>query len=81
MLFLTKENDFAGEEQARDVAQFATSAARGLACAALLSPAAPLALWLAEREGRLAAPPPSADAAAAPEGRPRRKRAPTPKAA
>ena len=57
-------------------AYFATSAARGLACAALLSPAAPLALWLAEREGRL-----KADAAAAPEGRPRRKRAPTPKVA
>lgn len=62
--------------EAPGAAPFATSAARGLACAALLSPAAPLALWLAEREGRL-----MADAAAAPEGRPRRKRAPTPKVA
>ena len=66
--------------EARDVAQFATSAARGLAGTVLLSPAAPLALWLAEREGRLAACAP-ADATAAPEGRPRRKRAPTPKVA
>ena len=70
--------------EAPGLAHFATSAARGIAAAALLSPATPLALWLAEREGRLAsaaAARAAADAAAAPEGRPRRKRAPTPKVA
>ena len=58
--------------EAPPAADAAAAVARGVAWAALLSPAAPLALWLAEREHR-------ALAEAVPDGRPRlRKRAPTP---
>jgi hypothetical protein len=58
------------------VARGAKSALYAIAAAALLSPAAPLALALAEREGRLAA----GGEAGVPEGRLRRKRTPAPKA-
>lgn len=58
------------------VARAAKSALAAIVSAALLSPAAPLALALAAREGRLAA----GGEAGVPEGRLRRKRTPAPKA-